>query len=637
MELRSPPRNMANLEGKTGLKDRGALEVSMSTPMGSSQASPRGFIHSILGPAKSRPSTSRFSYPRTPPPKNAREFWQRTDRGAPRFLTIGKVRVLIGLVIALSLMLSINQIRPPTLVDREERSLGTDWRPLVQEPNVSGPGTAPIVVRNLRESWGVPQYIKFESKVEGKRERHLFNPTAIPLPENSTHRYVAVVRTTKWKIIHENREYEDAHIVGCLFDDADGSQGDRYIRCATPAVDLDLPIDWRGTDERYANATAKKKKPSFWEYFIGPEDPRLFWSLDGRPLMLYVQVNPQGRGMVNLKSQWLTDLRVVMAGLDEALPEPYKLRSLPPGMHRENLHSEKLAQDVEKNWVPFYDVDVPPEEYIRSSGKDANTSTEVGKTAIGRRMLAADTADLGAGGHESAAVARRDGEKGLHFVARFRPYVVHRYLGPGGRVEPVTPLPEDKAAYNCFERLMSPHEGRPYNTHGGTTPVLVTLCNRGDCAPTVWNTIFLAVLHVLDYGEMEGRWYRRYAVTWNCTSPFVPISISPRVLVFGLQARGGVLFDTTMSFTRSPPFNLTSIKATQGGSPNGRDLRSKYNLGLRDGFDHGYLDDEVIVSLGIGDWYPLVFYSDPRSFLKNHSVCGDHVSRETKEALWQIG
>ncbi|GBG87401.1 hypothetical protein CBR_g45458 [Chara braunii] len=546
--------------------------------------------------------------------------------------------MFMGLVIGATLMLLIDQMRSSLELHKEPfEDVFADVLPPVQEPNVSGPGNVPVVVRNLRESWGVPQYIKFENKTQGKRT--LFNPTVIPLPEKSTHRYVAVVRTGKWTLKHENREYTDAHIVGCLLDDGDGSKGNRYIYCSTPAVDLDMPLDWRGTDERYANATAQKKEPSFWEYFVGPEDPRLFWSLDGRPLMLYAQVNPQGRGMVNLKSQWLTDLRVVMAGLDEALPEPYKLRSLPPGMHRENLHSETLVQDVEKNWVPFYAVSVPPEQYVRSRRKDANTGVEAGKKTSRRTLLGPETADLGAG-HHHASDPQSGSEKGLHFVTRFRPFLVYEYLGPGGRVEPVKPLPAHEAAYNCFERLMKPHEERPGYTHGGTSPVLVTLCDRGDCTPTVSNTVFLAVLHVLDFGDMEDRWYRRYAVTWNCTSPFVPISISPLVLVFGLQARGGILFDTTISYTRSPPFNLTSIKATQAGSPSGWDLRSKYNLydlGLRDGFDHGYLNDEVIVSLGIGDWYPLVFYSDPRSFLKNHSACGDHVSREAKEALWQLG
>jgi len=93
--------------------------------------------------------------------------------------------------------------------------------------------------------------------------------------------------------------------------------------------------------------------------FIGAEDPRLFFTNDGQPLMIYSQT---GHVPNVCRALFVVDVRVVLSELGNAMAAAGWTA---PVMFKEQTPLVREGQvNVEKNWAPFFgdkDEVSPPE------------------------------------------------------------------------------------------------------------------------------------------------------------------------------------------------------------------------------------------------------------------------------------
>ena len=112
-----------------------------------------------------------------------------------------------------------------------------------------------------------------------------------------------------------------------------------------------------------------------------------------------------------------------------------------------------------------------------------------------------------------------------------------------------------------------------HGAHQGTPMLSLTLCKRGECEPSVHNTLLMGIgQHRVNNPDVN---YDKRVVTWNATSPYEFHSISKPVVFAGTADwnftwAGGMVYY----------WNQTGIPANRS---------------------HGFLDDEVWLSFGVAD------------------------------------
>jgi hypothetical protein len=146
----------------------------------------------------------------------------------------------------------------------------------------------------------------------------------------------------------------------------------------------------------------------------------------------------------------------------------------------------------------------------------------------------------------------------------------------------------------------------PLDTNGGTwhqatNSLRVILCRRSACAPTADNTVFIAIIHKKFHNGFNlPMRYERYVAVWSTAPPFALLATSQHPLVFQNETLSGW----------SAAENWDNIPNPTGDSGSmweyftytvsiayawGRDKDQPGSL------DIGYLDDEIILGLGLDD------------------------------------
>ncbi|GAA5874931.1 hypothetical protein JCM1840_007154 [Sporobolomyces johnsonii] len=285
----------------------------------------------------------------------------------------------------------------------------------------------------------------------------VFNPSVLVLPDAAGlgWRHLLVARgPEKYEVINE----EDTRwekILGCFL-------------LPLKRAHLDLPYMARESELETLNLPAKRKvdylrcHDPVYDQFIGPEDPRLFFTNDGQPLLIYSQT---GRSPNICRALFVIDARVVIPGLSKALQKagwnaPIRFAEQ-TDLIRENQFN------IEKNWSPF----------------------------------------LGENDE-------------LFFHVSLVPQQIYKYV-PNLTLRPLDPL---APSHNCLTDVIGPDMNRVHLHHA--TPLLrATLCARGECKPDVHNTVLMGMIHV-KYHPLPYLHYVRRLVTWNVTSPYEYLSVS---------------------------------------------------------------------------------------------------------------
>ncbi|GAA5957179.1 hypothetical protein JCM8115_003981 [Rhodotorula mucilaginosa] len=284
-----------------------------------------------------------------------------------------------------------------------------------------------------------------------------FNPSILVLPDQAGlgWRHVFVSRgEEKYEVIQgEDTRWEK--LIGCFL-------------LPMKRAHLELPYLARESELWTLDLPAKRKveymrchNPDY-NQFIGPEDPRLFFTNDGQPLLIYSQ---NGRMPNVCRALYVIDARMVIPGLDKALQRagwnaPVQFREQ-TDLIRENQYN------IEKNWSPF----------------------------------------LGENDE-------------LFFHVSLVPQQIYKYV-PNLTLRPLDPL---APSHNCLTDLLGADMNRVHLHHA--TPLLrATLCKRGECVPDVHNTVLMSIIHV-KYHPLPYLHYVRHVVTWNVTAPYEYISVS---------------------------------------------------------------------------------------------------------------
>lgn len=158
----------------------------------------------------------------------------------------------------------------------------------------------------------------------------------------------------------------------------------------------------------------------------------------------------------------------------------------------------------------------------------------------------------------------------LFFHVSLVPQLIYKYI-PGLTLRPLVPNPP---LSNCLTQVVSADMNRVKFHHA--TPLLrATLCRRGECVPDVHNTVLFGMIHI-KYHPLPYLFYERRIVTWNTTAPYEYLSVS-KPLTYSGTNQADPIFTTSIAWDHP---------TKKGG------------LGL----NHGFLNEVVITSFGVGDY-----------------------------------
>ncbi|KAK9322985.1 hypothetical protein V1517DRAFT_338347 [Lipomyces orientalis] len=405
------------------------------------------------------------------------------------------------------------------------------------------------------------------SNPEGTVARMLFgsdansyNPNLLPYPAGSEHAYIGFARQSPRRgLIHHE-------IVYC---DMDWGQtrviGRRILRCVEPGNASRLIL----TDVASPPGSCKSHK--YLELKQGHMDPRIFFSPMGEPLMV-VGMN----GMTNCMSQYVIDLRAVVPGLADKM----NLNNVPVRYANITELPRDDKAEVEKNWVLLYD----------------ETNVEYVHHQINPR-----------------SISRADNGKNI--------------LGR----QPIDPPQCMKSLLKDFSKTK--HAANVY--HQATNSLRVTMCDY-PCEPSIHNTVLVSVVHI-KYKNIYELFYRRFAIITNVTAPFDIIARSNNLMFAGLDEKT-MLYTVSMAWDRSfktrPDANrrrdavADTDHAANNAEPAGNDSQddepsraaSKANK-LVDDYYHGWINDVVMINIGVNDRDAAVLHVSMRDVLDCIVLC----------------
>lgn len=136
--------------------------------------------------------------------------------------------------------------------------------------------------------------------------------------------------------------------------------------------------------------------------------------------------------------------------------------------------------------------------------------------------------------------------------------------------------------------------------HQATNSLKVTLCKRGECKPNDKNTIFMHIFHVKSWIGCCMPYYERYVVTFESKPPYAMVSISQPLSYLGMS-------DLSFTYTVSMAWS----QLYEG----------------RDNYYHGFLDDTIILGLGLDDREAFTIDVKAAKLLECHNVCPSFKNR----------
>lgn len=517
-------------------------------------------------------------------------------------------------------------------------ALDPNLKPLFQCSKSINPHTGhirlPNIVQNISEV--SPNLSRPESRI-------FWNPTIFALPYWSENQYLVVSRILT-DGNHQENVLCEANIcfVGpeslsrpgekkCTPEDLEHVGPSGGMRCASPPILLSVPP-----------TPAEMCEGKFGTYVDIPgfHDPRIFWSGKGEPLMMVNTQYVDGRilnhcvpilcansySVVYVRSRyacfglWIIDLRSLYSPLQNLLsssptrPSLGPLRSYPT-LTELTRNPPSTRVSIEKNWLLFFSAN--GESYVQYELPSQSTKTQ-------------------------------------HPEPRGRTFA--KLLGNGLTTTNLT----DPWEQPCVQDLDAPKpanastgssgKSRKGTWHQATNSLRLILCNRADptCHPTPAKTVFFAVIHRKFPNEFElPLRYERFFIVWSASPPFHMLGISAHpLLLFNETATGWSAaenwateqqqqdpmakrtdhVDESHSRRRASSSSSSNVTieppvALGGGGGGGEDLWAYFTYTVSmayawgrkprargtghgdeaEDMHEGYLDDEVILGIGVDD------------------------------------
>ncbi|KAK9490749.1 hypothetical protein V1508DRAFT_252784 [Lipomyces doorenjongii] len=279
---------------------------------------------------------------------------------------------------------------------------------------------------------------------------------------------------------------------------------------------------------------------SMSESGVGHIDSRIFMSPRGEPLMV-VGTN----GIANCVHQFVVDLRTIVPDLESKL----KVENVPIRFaNLTALPRESPLAEIEKNYLLLFD-----------EKDDIFVHHE-----IGDRSFTA-MSDVGM-----------------------------RNLGV------YAPTPE---CILTLRKTFAQPDSQKMMIHQATNSLRVTLCEY-PCEPTLDNTVLISIMHV-KYERFLDVYYRRYLVVMNATAPFHILARSSNLMYAGTDERH-MVYSVALEWDHS---HYRRRRESLDNPPNAVEKREESSLAkltpdtnnLVNDYYHGWLDDTVLISLGLND------------------------------------
>ncbi|KAL8719148.1 MAG: hypothetical protein Q9225_003810 [Loekoesia sp. 1 TL-2023] len=425
----------------------------------------------------------------------------------------------------------------------------------------------PAIVRNITQV--PPEPLKPENRV-------FWNPTIISLPYWAENQYLVVSRILTEGNHQENvmceanicyiGSGEDAKLgeKPCTEDDLKLLGPAGGMRCASSPIVLNVPPT--PAEQCYG-------KYGTYVDVAGFHDPRVFWSGKGEPLMM---VNTQSR--YACFGLWMIDLRSLHPSLRDLLASSPTHPLLGPLKSYSTLteltrNPPETRSSIEKNWLPFF--------------------TSTGESYI----------------HYDLPNPKNISARGRTFA---------KLLGNGFTTANLT----DPLELSClFDIDATETDGakKGGTWHQATNSLCLILCERKDphCKPEPENTVFFAIIHrkFPNYLDLPLR-YERYFMVWSASPPFSMLGISQHPILMANETASGW---TESQNWDDDPANAATVVHTKirhnttepyGGKEYWAYFTYTVSIAYaraRTGMDEvgeknvGYLDDEVVLGIGIDD------------------------------------
>ena len=199
--------------------------------------------------------------------------------------------------------------------------------------------------------WGMPETIEYA-------ESGGFNPTFLTLPSerSANGTYVVLARETDPTLFEESPAVRPRWVVACILEPENYEMHLRW----TPLWDWK---DWCHTVQRleliqseellFPKCDPDNPLDSWFRNVQGPEDPRIFWSHMGEPLIVYNSISASNSDLC--RHMYVADLRSVYPVVNEILSSD--VNQSPIRFHESMPILYHNQSSFQKNWVPFTNAD----------------------------------------------------------------------------------------------------------------------------------------------------------------------------------------------------------------------------------------------------------------------------------------
>ncbi|KAL9053086.1 MAG: hypothetical protein Q9162_005008 [Coniocarpon cinnabarinum] len=433
--------------------------------------------------------------------------------------------------------------------------------PPAENPYISQLLQCPIKANPITDHIRLPHQlynISLISKNETENERvGALNPAIISLPHWSENQYLLVHRVAT-DGSHQQNLLCEANI--CYTDEKEARPGEKPcnetdvelfkgrpgFRCATPPMQINVPST---PAENCGKGTGVLMDvPGF-------HDPRIFWSGKGEPLMM---ANSQSR--YACFGLWMIDIRKLYFPLDTLLSNnPFKPSLGPlmsyPSFTEITRNPRNTRSQIEKNWMIF--------------GSDR-------------------------------------GDHYVHYDITPTKRSFSKLLGGGITTVNLT----DPYEIPCLEADNKPSpDGTDATWHQGTNSLMLILCDRSDpnCKRDASNEVFFSIIHHKHKNAFSlPLRYERYVIMWSATPPFSMLGMSQHPILMANETANG--FDAEDNW-KDDPEQEKLLAAGKRGKDNWAVFTYTVSIAWAWGrsMDEpqdkivGYLDDEVILGIGVDD------------------------------------
>jgi hypothetical protein len=482
-------------------------------------------------------------------------------------------RVAFCLFIFLLFVLSSGLLRSRSGILLRYRPASTPrWKTILKSQSLDNT-VIPLVSQS--NFWGSWEYVEFPP-------RDVFNPSFLQLPNDtvSNGSFAVVAREDgPW----QRGQPASRWIVGGMVDLTDSEvEEDARLRWS---ITTGFAVTCRNVEQLPAKPYTDdtqfpkcKDSPNWLKGIQGPEDPRLFWSHLGEPLMIFNSISAEHAEIC--RHLYLTDLRNIygpVRDLLSSLEEPAPVRfteSVPllyPG-----------ESGVQKNWAPFSDSSgglyfhtdlIPQTIYKLKSGNDA--------------------------------------------------FKVPTFSSSAEDLEDLEIIVNATSRDNCITWAANQPAFKGFRVHQSTPFLDVVFCNYADvvsgiCDPNdPANRLYIGVIHV-----MHNKLYERRIVTLNSTYPWNYVSVSKPLLYSMFTSSSHFPFSIeNFWLIQNPTVNMAQDLLAFTASMNFRKRGRTTKSGSE--YARGYLDDGLIISFGIGDKASSYVEVKVKDVLEDHLICDD--------------